>query len=352
MKSELNGIELLRFLCAIAVILTHYHVFFQFGTWHEVAQTTYPLYAILFPAYNGGHWAVEFFWAISGFIFYWRYAESVQSGQTGARAFAVKRVSRLYPLHFVTLLAVALGQYVYFRNHGQAFIIPDNSAKAFGFQLFLASNWFTEVFSFNAPIWSVSVEIFTYAAFFLVVRQFGFNPIIALGVGLLSWALLRLSPHGLSPSVFECGLFFFFGGAAQRFYMRRGVLPLAAALTVGVAALLASGLIVMNVKWALVLAISTVVVFARLEHSVLDRAAFLGNATYSSYLIHFPLQLVIVIFMDAVGIDREWLMSTPALLAFLALVVGCSLVVYHRFERPMQDRIRLLGVKGIAFPLV
>ena len=132
---------------------------------------------------------------------------------------------------------------------------------------------------------------------------------------------------GFPNPCFECGLFFFLGGAAQRFYMTRGVLPLAAAPAVGVAALLASRLIVMGVKWALVLAISTVVVFARLQHSILDRAAFLGNASYSSYLIHFPLQLMIVIFMDAVGIDREWMMSTPALLAFLALVIGCSLVV-------------------------
>jgi peptidoglycan/LPS O-acetylase OafA/YrhL len=95
-----------------------------------------------------------------------------------------------------------------------------------------------------------------------------------------------------------------------------------------------------GVKWALVLAISTVVVFARLKHSVLDRAAFLGNATYSSYLIHFPLQLMMVIFMDVVGIDRERMMSIPALLTFFTLVIGCSLIVYHRFERPMQDRIR------------
>jgi peptidoglycan/LPS O-acetylase OafA/YrhL len=215
MKNDLNGIEVLRFLCAIAVILTHYHLFFQLGTWHAVAQTTYPLYAILSPAYDGGHWAVEFFWVISGFIFYWRYAELVQSRQTGAREFAVRRISRLYPLHFVTLLAVAVGQYVYFRNHSQAFIFPDNSANAFSFQLLLASNWFTQDLSFNAPIWSVSVEILTYAAFFLVVRRFGSNPFIALGVGLLSWTLLKLWPRSPSQSVFECGLFFFLGGAAS-----------------------------------------------------------------------------------------------------------------------------------------
>ena len=111
----------------------------------------------------------------------------------------------------------------------------------------------------------------------------------------------------------EWGLFFFLGGAAQQFYMTRGVLPLAAAPAGRQVGARAGDLDRGRVRSA--------------RHSILDRAAFLGNASYSSYLIHFPLQLMIVIFMDAAGIDREWMMSTPALLAFLALVIGCSLVV-------------------------
>jgi peptidoglycan/LPS O-acetylase OafA/YrhL len=73
---------------------------------------------------------------------------------------------------------------------------------------------------------------------------------------------------------------------------------------------------------------------------LLDRIAFLGNATYSSYLIHFPIQLAMVIAIDAVGISRGVMMDVPALLFYLAFVVACSLIVYRWFERPLQDYFR------------
>jgi peptidoglycan/LPS O-acetylase OafA/YrhL len=59
-------------------------------------------------------------------------------------------------------------------------------------------------------------------------------------------------------------------------------------------ALLASGLIHVDSGVILVLTVCSVVVFARLGELKtglgLKRLAFLGNATYSSYLLHFPSQ--------------------------------------------------------------
>jgi peptidoglycan/LPS O-acetylase OafA/YrhL len=344
-KHELCGIEALRFLCAFTVIIHHYHLFFLTGAWHAVDQSTFPLYAILFPAYDAGRWAVQFFWAISGFIFYWRYGQSIQ--KTGASKFSNLRFSRLYPLHLVTLLVVALGQYFYVRGHGAAFIYPDNGATSFTYHLFFASNWFTSELSFNGQIWSVSVEILIYMAFFLIVKQFGCGPIVALIVGLMSYVLLKLGLPWLNPSVFECGLFFFLGGAVQHYYTTRWALLIASVAAVSTTLLLSAGLIAMSTKLALVLALSAIVIFAKLRHGSLDRLVVLGNATYSSYLVHFPMQLGIVLFLDTAGIDREWMRNVPALLAYLALTIACSLLVYRWFEKPAQDYIRSWRVPGL-----
>jgi peptidoglycan/LPS O-acetylase OafA/YrhL len=341
MKRELSGIELLRFLCAMAVVIAHYQVFFITGSWHPVDQSGYPLYAALAPAYERGHWAVQFFWAISGFIFYARYGRSVSERRTGARDFVVRRFSRLYPLHFATLLMVAVGQYVYLRGHGTAFVASDNSAKSFLTQLFFASNWFTSELSFNVQIWSISVEILVYIAFFLIVRNHGFGPLVAFIAAMISWLLFKLVPGPLNRSVFECGMYFFFGGLVSRYYKVRPTLPIAAIVIVVSAAWLLSSVISVGTKpAALALALSCVVVFARFEHVFLDRVAFLGNATYSSYLIHFPIQLAIVLAIDALGISRHLMMSVPALLLYLVFVVACSLIVYRWFEEPMQDYFR------------
>jgi len=70
------------------------------------------------------------------------------------------------------------------------------------------------------------------------------------------------------------------------------------------------------------------------------RLAFLGNATYSSYLLHFPLQLLMVIVVDAIGWQRGIFYSPFMFLAFLSITIGSSLLVHRYFEMPAQKFIR------------
>jgi peptidoglycan/LPS O-acetylase OafA/YrhL len=70
------------------------------------------------------------------------------------------------------------------------------------------------------------------------------------------------------------------------------------------------------------------------------RFSFLGNATYSSYLLHFPLQLFTVILLDGLGLSRALFFRPIALFAYLAAVIAISLVVHGLFERPAQGWIR------------
>jgi peptidoglycan/LPS O-acetylase OafA/YrhL len=56
--------------------------------------------------------------------------------------------------------------------------------------------------------------------------------------------------------------------------------------------------------------------------------------------MHFPLQLVAVIIVDALGYDRSLFYSPIALVTYLAGVTVISLAVYHWFELPAQNWIR------------
>jgi len=110
------------------------------------------------------------------------------------------------------------------------------------------------------------------------------------------------------------------------------------------AALLAGDVIHINLAVVVILAVCLVLSFARFGEmksgSLLKRAAFMGNATYSSYLIHFPVQLAMVTILDAVGYSRAVFFSPIALAAYLALVIVTSLAVFHLFEAPAQDWLR------------
>jgi peptidoglycan/LPS O-acetylase OafA/YrhL len=348
---ELAGVEVLRFICAFAVLLYHYQHFLFSGAYIDTVadstRNTFPMYALFLPAYEYGYRAVEVFWVISGFIFYRQYAELVNKGIVGFLDFAIRRFSRLYPLHFVTLRLVALGQYIYFMSHGETFIYSDNSGVAFTFQLFFASNWFRwEHHSFNEPIWSVSVEILIYFAFFGVVRTLGASAFVALLASGISWLIYKSHLAGifLSPNVFLCGIYFFAGGAVQKLCKHRFALWIAGCIGVVTLVLLALHIYDLNLKSLLILAVSAVAFFSLLDEtiagSVMRRFSFLGNATYSSYLLHFPLQLFIVILLDGLGLSRSLLFHAIALFAYLAAVIAISLKVHGLFERPAQDWTR------------
>ncbi|MBL8581747.1 MAG: acyltransferase, partial [Rhizobiaceae bacterium] len=105
-----TAVDLLRGLAALAVLLWHYQHFWfppagQPATLPPLVQL--PLSGTLWPFYLYGHYAVQLFWVISGFVFAAVYA----GRRPSAASFFGARFARLYPLHFVTLLLVAVLQF-------------------------------------------------------------------------------------------------------------------------------------------------------------------------------------------------------------------------------------------------
>jgi peptidoglycan/LPS O-acetylase OafA/YrhL len=72
----------------------------------------------------------------------------------------------------------------------------------------------------------------------------------------------------------------------------------------------------------------------------------LGNMTYSSYLIHLPMQLLIVLMLEALEIAVPFY-SPYFFILYIVLTLCLSRMIYLRFEKPMQDfiRLRALGLR-------
>lgn len=351
--SKLLGLELIRFACAMVVLLFHFQHFAMIGD--GVASETLPLTALLWPIYRYGSFGVEIFWCISGFIFYWKYADAIHARLVSARTFFWLRFSRLYPLHVVTLLAVAALQPAYAALAGRSFVY-DNSVASFLLQLALADQWFgSRDMSFNGPIWSVSAEVFVYVLFFLAMRTVGrrlWLILAAVGMGLFAIGLGGSSP----PLV--CGGFFFAGGAAAewlrsaRAQARPAESRLLAALifliATAVLALVAGGTPGQTEVFVYLLAATPPVLFLlaqdmawlhRWQRPIQDA----GNLTYSTYLIHFPLQLAVAVAALGLGITvpvgEAWFLA-----AYIAVVLITGRFVFVRFEGPMQDLVRTVAL--------
>lgn len=367
--AKLIGIELLRFAAAFGVLVWHYQNFMIGGSDSAgFVREAQPLYALLAPLYAYGNSGVELFWCISGFIFTWKYLEQINAGGVSFGRFLMLRFSRLYPLHFATLLLAAILNGIYFAGHGSYFIFQVNDLKHFLLNLGLASNWgFQTDRSFNGPIWSVSAEILVYFLFFGLSRFRRGNVWTDIGVAVIAsaaYALLRRHA-GIKLEVFGAITFFYIGAAACRVHGMLAALPtrrqrlatvgLAGAVLVACLLVRIGALKIAGASLAMFPAAILLVQFAVRPRSRRAEAAIgaVGNLTYASYLIHFPMQIAIVLLLENWGIAMPGLFYGPWLLpAYLALVLGASVVVFHGLERPTQSWLRGLGRQRLADSLV
>ncbi len=134
------------------------------------------------------------FFVLSGFILAYRYP-SLQSGRETAR-YLVARIARIWPAHLFTLCVVALLQPIPFQH--------SVGASVFFLNAFLLHAWvpiYNVYASFNAPSFSLSIELFLYACFPLLIRGKGKSWILKLGVPLLlAIGMIVLADRVLPPS--------------------------------------------------------------------------------------------------------------------------------------------------------
>jgi peptidoglycan/LPS O-acetylase OafA/YrhL len=354
--NKLLGLELLRFAAAFAVLIWHYqHFAYVADKAVDLTRTSLPLYGLLLPFYEVGEYGVWLFWCISGYIFFWKYRDAIHDRSTGGWTFFVLRLSRLYPLHLATLALVAMLQPIYFHLSGYYFVYQDNNFRNFLLQLFMASNWgLQSTLSFDGPVWSISVEVLVYVLFFVLLRFVSKS-------ALLNFVII-VGCIGAKGQLFACLSFFYAGGLAA--IARRAIAPTAFRDTVdGVAWLLAIAvpLLVWIFKSApfeprdlALLAYMPVVIFCLARDIRVPAAAqrlieAAGNMTYSSYLLHFPIQLAIALGYTIFGVPIPF--YDPAFFVmFVSVTMLASYYAYRFFEAPAQNFIRgrLLQWQGAA----
>jgi peptidoglycan/LPS O-acetylase OafA/YrhL len=324
------------------------HFAFVGGDQPHFAAADQPFYPALRLFYTYGFYGVQVFWCISGFIFFWKYGQVVAQRRLGGYKFFILRFSRLYPLHFATLLFVAAMQAVYFAGNGAYFVYATNDAVHFVLQLFMASNWSGQnPESFNGPIWSISIEVLVYCVFFLGLRYLGASAAVVGAIAAASALILflKISAH----PVFSCMMYFYLGCLTAIVYSRVKDHPRRrAAVSIGAAAAIAAviGLqffmVVKPIYFLLVL--SPALIFLCVSHMPATKLASgmlvaAGNMTYSSYLLHVPIQLTAA----TLATHMHWripVYSKAFFLAFLAGTLLLSFYCFKFFEMPAQTYLR------------
>lgn len=118
-----------------------------------------------FAASHKAYLAVDFFFILSGFVLSVAY-ERKAFDNNYYKSFFVDRVARLYPLHLLMLLALIPLNFLFFwTSHGQflesGWSYQDGRVYTFLLNLFMLQNiGLNTSGSWDAPSWSISVEMF------------------------------------------------------------------------------------------------------------------------------------------------------------------------------------------------
>ncbi len=370
-KVRLHSLDALRGLAALAVVCWHWQHLqllappYGGTVWPpptgSVDRSIQPAYGLLRIFYQHGYVAVDLFFVISGFIFFWLYREKLESRLLSIREFAVLRFSRLYPLHFVVLLIVAALQFTFIHLRGQPFIYPANNGLRFLLALFFYQSMGHG--SFNGPEWSLTIEIFMYALFCVLARWGLLRRALVPAIIVIA-GLAIADSHNVSRGL--CG--FFTGGLTFMAFTRIVRLP-------NVRKLIPLLLGICAVGWALVIAdiygstlatslmetltfrSQTVALYAvsyllfpatvllvGIHENVYGvqykSIAWLGEISYSSYILHFPLQLSVAVLVICGVLPTDLAQSGLFMLLYFSVLIPLSVVVFRKFEMPMQTVLR------------
>jgi peptidoglycan/LPS O-acetylase OafA/YrhL len=174
--SRLAPLDTLRGIAALSVLFWHYRT--GFGG-------SMPLYPVFAPFYESGGLAVPFFFLLSGYILAHVYMTPQRKGELGSNLFA--RFARMGPLHYATLVIVAVVQLVFLNWLGDVFVYQHNDARHFLLNLFfLQETGLQTGYSFNGPAWSIGAEMIVNVVFLTLIAKFARPVLWVTGIAIAS----------------------------------------------------------------------------------------------------------------------------------------------------------------------
>lgn len=340
-----HELDAMRAIAALGVICWHYVNTYQAA----------PFGHVLAPFYKRGLLMVDFFFVLSGFVLaraFW-----TEARQSMLLANIRARIARIYPLHFVTLCLVGAMQWYLVHTMRQApFAYQINDLYHFALNATLLNcSGLQRGFSFNAPSWSISTEFLVNLLFLAVISgpRRWVRPLLAVA---LAAAIATMAYRGvingrpafgwIDNDLVRTVAGFFIGvltfriseslgtqGSERRWDVVAGMLSIAAFWY------LSSGHWSNVGDMVLCYAIYPALIISIIRSGLIRSAlrvrpmVYLGEISYSIYLVHFPLLLAIHLWSTGTGkaIPGD---SRVYFIAYLASVVLLASATYRWIETP------------------
>ena len=355
-KNYFYGIDFLRWVAALGVVLYHYTLHFQIT---EIKYNSFLNYLVLNREFAPNF--VWLFWAISGFVFTNIYIYR----DVTLKKFFISRIARLYPLHFMTLILVTILQFIsliWFEITQENY---SNDLYHFILHLFFASDWgFQNYWSFNTPIWSVSIEFpiyflffftliylkkikFLFPVFMIIIFYYIFPQIIELFktiklIDFNKWQSLAFFNFSSCIFYFFMGSFIYFCYSKFKKYSKLLLISNLLSILFCLYLLNTSNESLRFIPATVILFFSLILlaaIFDNFFYKFAKKMVFFGNTSYSIYLVHFPLQLIFLLTCKKLFVDIRIFQNFWIFLIFIIILQVISSISYKFFESPMRKII-------------
>lgn len=148
MEKQLKALTATRGFAALLVVIFH------FGT--DIRPFSY-----FEQFFTGGNFAVSYFFVLSGFVMYWTY----HNRHISFGNFIKRRIARIAPLYWFALLLSMIAPVYYYKVYHNP-PIDAEVVKSLLLNVFFLQGYFPKYsLSINSPGWSLSVEMFFYILF-------------------------------------------------------------------------------------------------------------------------------------------------------------------------------------------
>jgi peptidoglycan/LPS O-acetylase OafA/YrhL len=312
---------------------------------------------------------VDLFFIMSGFIIYHVYGEFFKRNihTTTFNKYIRARLARVYPLHIFTLILIIIlvvSQHFKWDEFLNLRAIPTHV-------LMLQSFGLHSIYTWNVPAWSISAEFAAYIIFpvfaFAIYRSKVITPIVISTLIILIYWLLAFKfskANGTTgqynlDQTYDYGYLrgiasFLAGGMiyqlylAKKFHFLRADTILLILFAILIACLHFGVTDLVFIPVFLLLVLSAAYNTGRVKRFLSNRfLQWLGDISYSVYLMQFPLMILVIVLLPHLGITWNgvyslhlpyWQAAIYCLL-FLAVLIGISAFSYHYIERPFRKLI-------------
>lgn len=360
MRSHIDPLTGVRGIAATWVVLLHIQL---------LLPGLLPRLPFVGALIDGGNLGVDLFFILSGFIISFTYLDRLGRRTRGdVSRYLWLRVARIYPTHLFMLLVVA-GLVAAMTIAGT----PPDDARRFSPLSFVMNLLMLQAvppaLAWNDPAWSISTEFAAYLAFPLLVpllarltpRAALAGLVVLLAAGMTGlWLVVETAHTWAYWSGYVlmwtriavcfpvgCLLYVVWRSRPQEGWSRLSsvLLPVAVAGVVAACVLTPPATAIALPVAAypfLALLIFALASSTGVAARLLSTRAMMwaGRVSYSVYLVHFPLLLVVGAGVAALGVVPGSPLAVATLVVTLLAVLGAGAFAYHLVEEPARRALR------------